>query len=344
MSQPEVAAVTTTARGRSAWYVALALFTGVLLLALAVRQVDWAAVAGAVKHVSLGWLALGALGLAGAQVLAAVRWRVLVNAGDQISLADAFDFMMIGALAGLVLPSRLGDVARAVAAGRYHSLSASRLLGTILVERLFDVIMLLGFGVALAVLMAIPPIVQGALMTLFAAGLALAVVLWMGEAGPLGVVARWIARLRGPDSRSVATLLRFVGGISAVREQGRVAPALVAAALVWICSAAAARCNMAAFSVTVPWYAGAFVVVVVNLGGIIPAPPAGIGVYHYLATLALAPWVASSSTAFAFALVTHAVSVAVVLALGSASLARKGLSIRGLRRMAAQSETDARMS
>jgi len=241
-----------------------------------------------------------------------------------------------------VLPSRLGDVARAVAAGRYHSLSASRLLGTILVERLFDVIMLLGFGVALAVLMAIPPIVQGALMTLFAAAIVLAVVLWMGEAGPLGAFARWIARLRGPGSRSLAIFLRFVGGIGAVREQGRVAPALVAAALVWGCSAAAARCNMAAFGVTAPWYAGAFVVVVVNLGGIVPAPPAGIGVYHYLAGLALAPWVANSSIAFAFALVTHAVSVVVVLALGSASLARKGLSIRGLRRMADQSGSDTR--
>jgi len=196
--------------------------------------------------------------------------------------------------------------------------------------------------VALAVLMAIPPIVQGALMTLLAAAIVLAVVLWMGEAGPLGAFARWIARLRGPGSRSLAIFLRFVGGIGAVREQGRVAPALVAAALVWGCSAAAARCNMAAFGVTAPWYAGAFVVVVVNLGGIVPAPPAGIGVYHYLAGLALAPWVANSSIAFAFALVTHAVSVVVVLALGSASLARKGLSIRGLRHMADQSGSNTR--
>ena len=322
-------------RGRSAWYVACALITGVVLLALAVRRVDWAAVGAAVAQVSLGWLALGVLAAVAAQIMGAVRWRVLVNAGEQISLADAFDFMMIGSLAGLVLPSRLGDVARAIAAGRYHSLSASRLLGTILVEKLFDVIMLLGFGMALAVLMAIPSSVQGALIALFAAALALSAVLWFGEAGPLGLVAGWLGRLPGRASGLVSIFERFVGGIGAVREQGRVAPALVAAALVWLCSAGAARCNMAAFGITAPWYAGAFVVVVVNLGGIIPAPPAGIGVYHYLATVALAPWAANSSTAFAFALVTHALSVAVVLAIGSVSLARKGLSLGRLRQMAA---------
>lgn len=330
-------------RGRSASYLALALVTGVLLLALAVRQVDWPAVAEAVRHVSLGWLGLAALAGTAAQLMAAVRWRVLVNAGDEVSLADAFDFIMIGTLAGLVLPSRLGDVARAVAAGRYHSLSASRLLGTILVERLFDVIMLLAFGAALAGLMAIPPLVQGALTTLLAAAVIVAAILWMGESGPLGAIVRWFARQGGSDSRSLAIVQQFVGGISAVRTHGKVPSAFAAAALVWISSAAAARCNIAAFGLPAPWYAGAFVAVVVNLGGIVPAPPAGIGVYHYLAALAVSPWVANPSTAFAFALVTHALSIVLVLVLGSVSLARKGLSIGGLRRMAAADVVDQRM-
>lgn len=329
--------------GRSAAYVAVGLGIGGLLLALAVRQVDWRAVGLAIQHVSLPWLALGATGLAATQWLTAVRWRVIVNAGEQISLADAFDFMMIGNLAGLVLPSRLGDVARAVAAGRYHALSASRLLGTILVERLSDVIALLVFGVALAWLMRIPPGVQGALLTLLVAAAAVLAVLWMGEAGPLGFVSRWLTRVCGEESRARMLFVRFSGGIGAVRDHGRVAPALMMALLVWVGSAVTARCNMAAFGVEAPWYASAFVVVVVNLGGIIPAPPAGIGVYHYLAALALSPWVADSSTALAFALVTHAVSVLMTIAMGTGSLLRKGLSIGGLRRMAAAGAPPARM-
>jgi uncharacterized membrane protein YbhN (UPF0104 family) len=332
--------VEAAGRRRSRWYVALALVVGAALLALALRRVDWHSVVTAVAGVSPGWLALGALALALSQLLLAVRWHVLVNAGAELSFADAFDFLMIGAVASLVLPSRLGDVARAVAAGRLKAISASRLLGTILVERLLDVLMLLGFGVGLSLLMPIPRIVAGALGTLFVAAVVAAGVLWAGDAGPLGAISRWLAGLRGPLSPSRQMFDRFTAGITAVREHGRVAPALVSALAVWTCSAVAVACNLTAFHVDAPWYAGAFVVIVVNLGGLIPAPPAGVGVYEYLTMVALGAWAVGSSTAFAFALVSHALSVAVVLALGSVSLVRQGLSLGALQRMASARVTE----
>lgn len=323
--------------------MALGLATGFLLFALAVRRVDWSAVARAVAGASVGWLALCVLALGVSYVLFAIRWRVLANTSNRLSVSDAFDFLMIGNVASLVLSSRLGDVARAVAAGRYHGLSASRLFGTILIERLLDVIMVLGFGVMLSVLMPIPPMVRGALLTLFAAAVAAAVVVWTGESGPLGAIARWLAHWRGPASRSLPMFARLLEGIGVVRERARVPLAFAVTAMAWICSAAAASCTIAAFRVQAPWYAGAFACVVVNLGGILPAPPAGIGVYHYMAMLALSPWAPDTSTAFAFALVSHALSVTSALTLGSASLARKGLSLRGLRRMAAAGVADSRM-
>ncbi|MDP1571625.1 MAG: lysylphosphatidylglycerol synthase transmembrane domain-containing protein [Vicinamibacterales bacterium] len=317
------------------WRVVLAFAIGIVLLALAVRQVDWAQVLQALRGVSPLWLVGGAAGFAATHVMLALRWRALVESDEPIPVADAFDFVMIGAAAGLVLPARLNDVARAVAAGRYHALSASRLLGTIVVERLLDVVAILGFGVALSALMRIPPFVQGALTTLFAAAVAATVVLWLGENGPLGMIARGVARWRGPLSRTLPVFMRFLAGVGVMRQPRRLPVALGAAIGAWLCSAVAATCNVAAFGFDVPWYAGAFVVLVINLGGIIPAPPAGVGVYHYLAMLALSPWVEDSSAAFAFALVAHASSFASTLVLGSASLARKGMSLAGLRRMAA---------
>lgn len=329
-------------RTRPAWRVVLAFGVGLLLLILAVRQVDWVSVGAALRGVSPQWLAAGIAGFTTAHIMLALRWRALVEAEDPISLGDAFDFVMIGAVAGLVLPARLNEVARAVAAGRYHSLSASRLLGTIVVERLLDVIALLGFGVALSLLMNIPAFVQAALTTLFGAAVAIAIVLWMGERGPLGAIAHLVARLRGPLSRTLPIFDRFLSGIAVLRETRRLPRALATTLLAWLCSAVAATCNIAAFGIEVPWYAGAFVVLVINLGGIIPAPPAGVGVYHYMAMLALGLWVTDSSIAFAFALVAHASSFASTLVLGSVSLARKGMSIGGLRRMAeARSATEA---
>lgn len=325
-----------TSRRRPGWSAALALAVGALLFWLAVRQVDWASVAEAVRRVSPLWLAAGAGALAVAHVFLAMRWRVLVNADARVSLTDAFDFLMIGLFAGIVLTPRLGDVARAVAAGRFHGLSASRLFGTIMIERLLDVIMLLTFGVLLAQLMAIPPPVRAGLFTLLGAAVAAMVVVWMGAAGPLGLGTRVLERLRGPQSRSIAMFARFVEGTSVVRVGGKLPAALTMAVLAWGTTAVTTTCYLLAFGLDVPWYAGAFVIMVINLGGLVPAPPAGLGVYHYLAALALAPWLDDPSTAFAFALVSHAVSFGTVLTLGTFSLARKGLSVGVLRRMAAE--------
>ena len=58
--------------------------------------------------------------------------------------------------------------------------------------------------------------------------------------------------------------------------------------------------------------------------------------YHYAAMVSVSPWIKDDSAAFAFALVCHATSVAVALTIGTIGLARKGLSIRSLRRMTAQ--------
>ena len=307
---------------------------GAVLLFVAVRQVDWAAVAAALANVSPAMLLLAMVVTAAAQALFALRWYVLVGSAQGWSFHDAFDFLSIGALAGLVLPNRLGDVARAVAAGRYHATSATGLFGTIVVERLLDVLMLVAFGAAVSSLMAVPAVMQGALLTLLAIVMVAVAILWAGSRGPLGLISRWAGQWRGPASRVHDWADRFLAGTGVIRERGRIPRALVITLAGWICAAASASCTLAAFAVPAPWFGGAFAIVIINLAGILPAPPAGLGVYHYSAMVGVTPWVPDASRAFAFALVSHAMSIAVVMIFGTWSLTRKGLSLRGLRRMA----------
>ena len=313
---------------------AVGLLVGALMLVLAVRQVAWSSVATAVRGASPGWLAVAMLGYAATQAFIALRWRSLTGTRDRMSFGDAFDFLMVGAVASLVLPPRLGDVVRAVAAGRYNDLSSSRMLGTIVIERLLDVVMLLGIGATLSVLMPISVAIRWALGTLLAVAMAASVVVWMGPSGPLGLLAKVVTRFRGTDSRLLQMVERFIDGISVVREPDRIPNSFGMGLLVWLSTAAAVSSTIIAFGIPAPWYAGAFVVLLINLGGLIPAPPAGIGVYHYFAMLAISPWAVDSGASFAFALVSHAISITVVLILGTVSLARKGISLRGLRRIA----------
>lgn len=314
--------------------LAVGLLLGVVMLFVAVRQVDWAAVVAALGTVSPLVLVAAMTMTATAQALFALRWYVLVGAEQGWTFHDAFDFLAIGALAGLVLPNRLSDVARAVAAGRYHETSATGLFGTIVIERLLDVLMLVAFGAAVSSLMSVPAFMQGALITLLVLVLIGVAVLWAGETGPIGLLARMAGRWRGPGSRIHDWAGRFLAGTGVIRERGRIPQALLISLAGWICAAASASLTIAAFGVAAPWFGGAFAIVIINLAGILPAPPAGLGVYHYSAMVGVTPWMPDASRAFAFALVSHAMSVAVVMMFGTWGLARKGLSLRVLRRLA----------
>lgn len=321
--------------------IVLASVVGISTMALALRQVQWSELGHALANVSFEWLALAALAQFASYLLMTVRWRLLMPAGKRPGFGDAFDFLMIGAVASLVLPWKLNDVARAVGAGRYLGTSSSTLLGTIVVERLLDTFVLLAFGVALSFLMEVPPLLRSGLIMLSVGALSVSIALWLGPNGPLGLLSAWVVRLRGPASRALRPLADFIEGASIGRSWSSLFLAMTVATAVGMMSATSALCSVLAFRFPVPWFAGMFVTAVLNLGAVLPAPPAGIGVYHYLVTQSLSPWTSDSSAAFACALVMHALSIVVVLLIGSASLFRKGLSLGGLRRMAADINQEA---
>ncbi len=80
--------------------------------------------------------------LSGSHVLRSMRWKILMRPmGYSPSLPNVFFAVMIGYLANLAVP-RLGEVLKCTLLARYEKIPAEKLIGTILVERAFDVIFL----------------------------------------------------------------------------------------------------------------------------------------------------------------------------------------------------------
>ncbi len=73
----------------------------------------------------------------------ALRWRILIEPlGKRPSRRNTFMAVMIGYLMNLVLP-RLGEVTRCGILSQYEDISFTRLIGTVVLERAVDVLMLL---------------------------------------------------------------------------------------------------------------------------------------------------------------------------------------------------------
>src|SRR5262249_46505777 len=92
-----------------------------------------------------------------------------------------------------------------------------------------------------------------------------------------------------------------------------------------------------AFQINVPLSAAILVLVATNLGAVIPSSPGSLGVYHFMAVLALSVWGVDTSTAVAFAIASHALAIGVHIVLGMAGAWYEGVAMFGLSRTA-QSE------
>ena len=326
---------TAAAAGRPAshaWALALGIAVSAVCLWLASRNVEWSLLSSHVRRVQLVPFLGGLAAIFTAFVVMAYRWRTLLAHAAPVSIGDAFDFTMIGFLAGLIVPQRLGDVAKVVLLARSARVSRTTVLGSVVLERLSDVIMLLLLAAVFALTVRLPILLSAGLIALAAVTPLVAIALWFGPAFWQRLLSP-LHRLL-PHRRAAAIeelLVKFGGGVQAIRNRRQFGMALALAALVWLLSGLSMSAYIVAFGLRLPWYAGFLVILLTNLGGILPSSPGSIGVYHYMTVLALTVWTPDRTSALTFAIVTHAVTLLLVAVVGAWSLARQGLSLRSLR-------------
>ncbi len=313
----------------------LRLFAGLLFslvfMVLAARQVEWSRVLLSVRQADSSWLLAGLAGMLATYLLFAARWRAIARRAFPLRTSDAFHYIMIGYLANLVMPLRLGDVTRGVLAARATGARTITVLATMALERILDVAAILLLALLVSWKMAIPEPIRLAAMS-FAWATAVAVLLFLSLLLlPETLKAKLLAMGERMPERPLAfargLVRQFKAGVGSLLDAFLLIRCLVLSLLAWAVFAGATLCFLYAFSFDLPWPAAVFVVVVVNLGSAIPSSPGFIGVYHYLVVLALAVWDVPKSEALGYALATHGLTLLFYLVVGGACLWHKGLRL-----------------
>jgi hypothetical protein len=310
----------------------LRLWIGIAVSALCVylvaRRVNWASFVAALVHVRPAWLAAGMLASAASYAVSGLRWRHVISREATLTRREAFDVVAIGNLANVVAPSRAGDFARSALVARWKSVPVSRVLGGILVERYADVVMLIALAGALWFFVRFPVAVQIGVFSFAIAGVvAILAVLFAADRVPT-LAGRVIGLVAPSLGAGVAAFLHGVfSGVRSAMHLDLFAGTVGLSTAIWLLAGLAMVCNVRAFDLQVPWYSAFFVLLVVNLGGVIPASPGGIGLYHYLTMIALAVWMSDADRALGFAVVAHATGLGVTTLLGLGSLAARHESL-----------------
>ncbi|PWE01066.1 lysylphosphatidylglycerol synthase transmembrane domain-containing protein [Marinilabilia rubra] len=95
------------------------------------------------KDVGYGWIFLSLIMGLLSHVSRTIRWQMLIEPVEKRPRTfNTFLAVMIGYLANLAIP-RMGEISRCAVLSRYEEISFSRLVGTVVTERVLDLIMLL---------------------------------------------------------------------------------------------------------------------------------------------------------------------------------------------------------
>jgi hypothetical protein len=275
---------------------------------LAFRSISWQDVYEAVKKVQLGLLGASFLFLAVSVALSARRWQLLIGR-EEVHWLPTLAALVVGLMVNNVLPGRLGEIARAVFLGIRTAVSKVYLVGTVVADRLLDIAVLVLF--ALLLLMTSPAwsdmstavLIAGGSLLLAGVG-ALLLMKWRGARWLVAPIAsRLPVRLRG----WVATAF---GELRAGLSKGRPWPVWLALSLlsvgVWSCMGASLFLSLLAFGIHLPFWGVGILLVVLNLGGLIPSSPGSMGTYHWLAVTTLGALGIARAEALSFALINHA--------------------------------------
>ncbi len=291
---------------------------------LLLRSVDVGRALDVLRTADRGWIALMAAFILTDLAVRALRWQRLVAPIGHVRYRSILAYLLVGYMANNVLPARIGELVRVHYLGDRESLSRTTALGTVVVERVVDFVVVVGIASAAIIVLSVRGFVASAVLVGIAVAGLLAAAVTIGIAAHRLPGAERIAAAaeRWPRVRDLASNLR--GGLAVAGRPRTLAEALVLSMIAWGVTVLAFAAAGQAIGIQLTIGQAALLASGVALTTAIPAGPANLGTFE-LAAVQIGKAVGVPDTAaFALALLAHAGILAITSTGGLISLARLG--------------------
>jgi glycosyltransferase 2 family protein len=298
---------------------------------LAFRDVEFDALGEALREQDYLYLLPAGAALAVGVLLRAWRWQLLFERGSRPAFAHVANALLVGYLFNTILPARAGEVVRVQVLGRRARTSRAHVLATVVLERSYDV-------VVLVLLLAcatpfLPPVgwrtAALALGGVLVAGLIAVAVIARRYQSVATALLRLLARLPflGPD-RVERAGGNFMRGLVSLRSSRLALAALAVTVASWLALALSTWFLLLGTRIEEGFGAALLVIVATNLILVLPSSPAALGAFEAAAVLALSAYGVGRELALSFALVLHALNAFPYLPLGYAALVLHGRALK----------------
>lgn len=302
---------------------------GIILLWLAFKGVNLKETVDEMLQADLFWVLVSVAASLVAFFSRAIRWNMLIEPlGYKPALVNTSAALMIGYLANLALP-RLGEVTRCGTLNRSDKVPFNSLLGTVIIERIIDVLCLLlcilivalteyeRLGNFLNQNIFIPlknklnsAVNSPLLITLLATLLIISIYFIFRKKNNTNSFA----------GKVFALFKGILNGLDTVRKLKNPLAFIFHTVLIWVMYYLMSYTCFFALEATasLDWHAALFMLVVGGIGMSAPVQ-GGIGAYHLLVSQGLILYGVSQEHGLAFATLMHTSQILIVILLGSLS-------------------------
>ena len=308
--------------------IGLAVTVGCMYLAL--RGVEFDDAAQAFRDSDLVWLIPALPVFAAAVVLRGVRWWALYDESMRPPLRAVMYGLLVGYFFNNILPARAGEAARVIALNNRAKTPLGEIVGTVVVERVFDLLALL--LLLLCTYPWLPEIswlrsaaILGAVVT---AALAVVIVLIVRyDARAVHWLLSPLRRIRRPGfaERVEAAAINGTRGLVALRNPVIALRGFVLTIASWFVLGLSYWILMEAFHLSLPLDAAILVTVAINLSLVLPSSPAALGVFEAATIIALDVFDIPQAEALSYALVLHVLNLVPFLIIGAVLLGPRAL-------------------
>ncbi|MFV0378882.1 MAG: lysylphosphatidylglycerol synthase transmembrane domain-containing protein [Mangrovibacterium sp.] len=255
-----------------------------------------------------------------------IRWRIMIEPlGQRPRLLNTFLAVMVGYLMNLVVP-RMGEISRCGVLSRYEKISFTKLVGTVVTERIVDVLMML-LLTAIVVLTQFGKIVQflknnpGIKSKLEQLSLSPATLLILVTCFVLLVLFRHKIKRSGLFRKLNNVLHKFGEGLRTIRTMKHKTAFIFHTIFIWLMYYLMLYAVFFCFDFTSNLGAmAALTTFVLGSYGMVAPVQGGIGAWHFMVIQALVVYGIDKSDGVVFAFLAHSSMTAMLIVMGLVAL------------------------
>jgi uncharacterized protein (TIRG00374 family) len=310
---------------------AVGILVTTLALWLSFRNLNWSDLAESFSHVHISWVVLAVLNVLFTVYALGWRWQVLLESKQKFPMRYMFKLNIISQYLNIIVPGRFGEIAKAWLPAKQYGISGSYVLGTVVIEKIFDFFAWVILWVSVPAFFALRDRLKGytiAVVICFVLILLLVLVVWKRE-----LMRKWLVYFASllPDKirqRVLNFLERGMEAFSLLKKSRTSLIIVLYTALILILSTLTNFLLFKAYDFSLSFFEALILLLVIQVGSAPPSVPGKIGIFEYMVILGLTLFAVNKADAMSYALMLHMVSYLPKIILGFIFMTNLNISIK----------------